>query len=464
MSENREDLVMDKNERAGVTRRGALRGLAGLAAGAAATVLVGGCSGQAGSASSGSSSSAIAEGENWSEDGEVVTNVQRIVSPMRGCEDGHQPGVTGTQQNLQAVAFNMITDDREKVIKLLKEWTTAAENMCAGYPVKEPDAKKYSAPKDTGEAYDLGAAGLTISFGLGATFFQTEDGKDRFGLASIKPEKLDAAMRKFPGDYLNDEECGGDLFLLIAAEDPKVAFHAMRNMVRIAYGKASIKWNKVGYYHTISPEGYAHADRDLFGFRDGTTAPDAGTDEGAKIWDECAWIAAEDDPNGKLYEGGTYMMWRAFNMKFESWDEQTLQEQERVIGRTKLEGIPLSGGEDESATPDLDAVDADGNALIDPRSHIACFRSYLNESGHYMCRWGWNWSNGIDNLGQLQGGMYTGGMARDPEKDFYQYMDRWRDCDLTDYFKFTGSAVWLMLPGLKSDQEYIGQQLFEATA
>ena len=449
----------------GVSRRSAIRDFGILVAGAAAVALTG-CNG--GSSSDGSSSdsgsSDIPEGSNWSEDGEEVVNVQRITTAMRDADGGHQPGVMGSQQNMQAVAFNMITEDRDKVIKMLKEWTKAAENMCLGYPVNEPSSNKYNAPDDTGEAYDLGAAGLTISFGLGASFFETEDGQDRYGLASIKPEKLDYSMRKFPGDYLDDATCGGDIFLLIGAEDPKVCFHAMRNMVRIAYGVASVKWNKVGYYHTISPEGYAHADRDLFGFRDGTTAPDPSTEDGAKVWDDCAWIAADDDPNGDLYEGGTYMMWRGFNMKFESWDEQSLQEQERVIGRTKLEGIPLSGGDDETAEPDLDAVDDDGNALIDPRSHIACFRSYLNESGHTMCRWGWNWSNGIDALGQLQGGMFTGGMARDPEKDFYQYMDRWRDCDLTDYFKMTTSAVWLMLPGLKKDQEYIGQQLFEATA
>jgi len=79
-----------------------------------------------------------------------------------------------------------------------------------------------------------------------------------------------------------------------------------------------------------------------------------------------------------------------------------------------------------------------------------------------MFRWGWNFSNGFNAVGQLKAGMHTGGMVRDPEEDFYAFMRLWRDCDLTEYMSFTSSAVWLMLPGLQKDQTYIGQQIFEA--
>ncbi len=57
--------------------------------------------------------------------------------------------------------------------------------------------------------------------------------------------------------------------LLIGSEDPKGRLHAARNLIRAAYGAATMRWNKVGY--TTMPEKFAHADRDLFGFRGGTT-------------------------------------------------------------------------------------------------------------------------------------------------------------------------------------------------
>ena len=461
--------MRQRNTTRTITRREALLGMGALAAGAATTGLAGCASGGSATAATATAtaddmaaaSAVLPEGEMWSEDGTLVENVQRMAYPMRGVD--HQPGVTGAQQNLQAVSFKMAsTATRDDLVKLLKTWTKYAENMCAGFPVNEPSTDKHAAPEDSGECYDLGAAGLTITFGFGASLFETEDGEDRYGLAKIKPELLVYQQEKFAGDRLVQSDCGGDLFLFIAAEDPKVAFHAARNLIRPAYGIATIKWNKTGYYHTLSPEGYAHADRDLFGFRDGTTAPDPEDEE---YMNTDVWIQPEDNGEyGDLFAGGTYMMWRAFDMKIESWDQQTLAEQERVIGRTKLEGIPLSGGEDETEEPDCSATDADGNLLIDPRSHVGLFASLRQSSGHTMFRWGWNFSSGFNRIGQLKAGMYTGSMSRDPELTFNQFMRLWRDCDLTDYMTFTSSAVWLLLPGLKDDQEYIGQQLFEATA
>lgn len=456
--------------RVGVTRRDALRGLGTLAAGTIAAVVLPGCDdAKASSAPAAASSETVSNQaetgvavatDDWTEDGSMVRNVQRIEVPMRSVE--HQPGVTGSQQNLQAVAFDMSdAATRDDLVALLKTWTKYSENLCDGFPVDEPRSDKNASPLDSGETYDLGAAGLTVSLGFGATLFQASDGTDRYGLAAVRPERLDYTMPHFSGDQLADDECGGDLFLLIAAEDPKVAFHAARNLIRAAYGTATIRWNKVGYYHTLSPEGYAHADRDLFGFRDGTTAP---SPEDEDYMEKCVWIQPDDDPHGELYAGGTYMMWRSFDMKIEAWDQQTLAEQERVIGRTKLEGIPLSGGEDETAEPDPEALDENGDPLIDPASHVGLFSSLRHSSGHTMFRWGWNFSNGFNAVGQLRAGMHTGGMARDPENDFYQFMRLWRDCDLTEYLSFTGSASWLMLPGLQKTQEYLGKNILEATA
>ena len=436
----------------GLTRRQALFG-AGVAAAGAALAGLTGCS----------SGSGDIESQIEKSDGELYYNVERMTTDFRG--DGEQAGLLGGEAAMQCAAFNVTVTKREELIQLLKGWTTAAENMCQGYPVKEPNSNKEASPDDTGEAYDLGASDLKITFGFGASLFEDEDGKDRFGLKKIKPERLIRKMRKMPGDYLVEDQCGGDIYVCCAGNDSQVVWHAMHQMIKTGVGYAKVKWNRIGFLSAEAPGKTDHAPRDPFGFRDGSTNDAIVADE--ELMKKCCWIQDEDNGNSVFSNGGTYIMFRIFAGKLESWDLQTLNEQERVIGRTKLEGIPLSHLDDPSADeftePDLSATDENGNPLIDPRSHISTVRGVRNDTGHVMVRWGWNYTDGIDEFGHMKAGMITGGLSRDPEADFMKFLDAFRDCDLTDYMQYTASAVFIAPHAVRQNQEYIGQDMFEAT-
>ncbi len=438
----------------GITRRQALFG-AGVAAAGAALAGLSGCS-------NGSSGDIETQIEN--SDGELYYNVERRTTDFRG--DKGQAGLLGGEAAMQCAAFDVTTDDRDTLIQLLTDWTVAAENMCQGYPVKEPNSQKEACPDDTGEAYDLGAANMKITFGFGASLFEDEDGNDRFGLQSIKPERLIRKMRKMPGDYLEEDQCGGDIYICCASNDSQVSWHAMHQMIKIGVGIAKVKWNRIGFLSADAPGKTDHAPRDPFGFRDGSTNDAIVADE--DLMNQVSWIQPEDNDNEIFANGGTYIMFRIFAGKMESWDLQTLNEQERVIGRTKLEGIPLSHLDDPNADeftePDLSATDENGQPLIDPRSHISTVRGVRNDTGHAMVRWGWNYTDGIDEFGHLKAGMITGGLSRDPDADFMKFLDAFRDCDLTDYMKYTASAVFIAPHAVRQDQEYIGQDMFEATA
>ncbi|MGA9748824.1 MAG: hypothetical protein WBQ50_15300 [Nocardioides sp.] len=90
---------------------------------------------------------------------------------------------------------------------------------------------------------------------------------------------------------------------------------------------------------------------------------------GVAALDEHVWVAAEDDPAADWLVGGSYLAARRVNMTIEVWDRQPLGEQEQLIGRTKSEGAPLSGGE-EFDEPDF-ALEGRSGPIVPVDAHVA---------------------------------------------------------------------------------------------
>ena len=184
----------------------------------------------------------------------------------------HQAGIlTPMQDRMHFAAFDVITESREELVQLLKDWTTAAARMTQGLAAGElgPTSGPYAAPPDdTGEAIGLPPAGLTITFGFGPTLFRKE-GKDRFGLADRQPAALQR-LPHFPADKLDPQRSDGDLCVQACADDPQVAVHAVRNLARIAFGRAAMRWSQLGFGRTSSTSTSQATPRNLMGFKDGT--------------------------------------------------------------------------------------------------------------------------------------------------------------------------------------------------
>ena len=117
----------------------------------------------------------------------------------------HQAGIlTPAQDRLHFATFDLTTDRRTDLIELLRRWTEAAARMTRGESAGTygPMSGPYDAPPDdTGEAFGLPAAGLTITVGFGASLF------DRFGLRDQRPDAL-IDLPRFPGDALEPSRCG----------------------------------------------------------------------------------------------------------------------------------------------------------------------------------------------------------------------------------------------------------------
>jgi deferrochelatase/peroxidase EfeB len=369
----------------------------------------------------------------------------------------HQSGITtAAQDRLHFAAFDVVPDlDRAGLIELLQDWTVAAARMTQGKPAgKYGPARgpRDAPPDDTGEALDLPPGGLTLTIGFGPALFETTDGRDRFGIASRRPEAL-VDLPRFPGDALLDAYVGGDLCVQACSDDPQVAVHAIRNLSRIAFGRATIRWSQLGFGRTSSTTRGQTTPRNLFGFKDGTANIKA---EDGEVVDDQVWVLGSDGAGWMA--GGSYLVARKIRMVIETWDRQQLGEQERIVGRDKGEGAPLSGGA-EFTEPDFLALSPAGGTKIDPDSHVRLAHPSTND-GAQLLRRGYNFVDGNDELGRLNAGLFFIAFQRDPRKQFIPIQQQLaRNDAMNEYLKHVGSAIFAVPPGAH-EGSYVGAGLF----
>jgi deferrochelatase/peroxidase EfeB len=365
----------------------------------------------------------------------------------------HQAGITtAVQDHLHFVAFDLSErTTRDELIALLQEWSYAASRLTQGLDVSASGAVSGSPdapPDDTGEAIGLGASNLTITFGFGPTLFE-KDGVDRFGIADRRPPGL-AVLPPFVGDRLRTEWSHGDLCVQACADDPQVAVHAIRNLSRIAFGRAAVRWSQMGFGRTSRTTNSQATPRNLFGFKDGTA--NILADDDAALADH-VWVDATEGP--AWLAGGSYLVARKIEMLLESWDRTSLTEQGTTIGRDKAQGAPLSGG-GELTEPDF-AAEQDGAPVIDVASHVRLAHPTTN-GGARMLRRGYNYVDGTNPLGRLDAGLFFLAYVRDPER-FVTVQQSLATDTLNEYIRHIGSAVFAVPPGAAT-AGWVGQALF----
>jgi deferrochelatase/peroxidase EfeB len=351
------------------------------------------------------------------------------------------------QEHLHFASFDMMPrTDRDDLITLLQDWTYAASRMTKGLEVSATGAVGGDAevpPDDTGEALGLPAAGLTITFGFGPSLFENEDG-DRFGIAARRPQKLER-LPAFLGDDLDPQASHGDLCIQACADDPQVAVHAIRNLSRIAFGRARLRWSQLGFGKTSRTTSAQATPRNLFGFKDGTA--NILADDAAAL-DANVWVGASDEP--AWMTGGSYLVARKIAMLIETWDRVRLSEQNTIVGRDKGEGAPLSGG-DEFTAPDF------GSSAIDRNAHVRLAHPDQND-GIRILRRGFNYVNGNNDLGRLDAGLFFLSYQRDPSQ-FISLQRRLSTDRMNEYIRHVGSGIWA-IPAGATPGSYVGAGLF----
>jgi deferrochelatase/peroxidase EfeB len=361
---------------------------------------------------------------------------------------GHQAGIaTPAQDRLCFATFDVSpTASRADLAELLATWTAAAEAMTLGKPVPGDEGDLNTPPDDTGEAVGLTPGRLTVTVGYGPGLFD-----DRFGLAARRPSDL-KPLPQLPGENLDPANSGGDLCVQACADDPQVAFHAVRNLRRLGFGTVVPRWMELGFGRTSSTSPQQATPRNLMGFKDGTRNIDA-TD--ADLMGAHVWIG-EEEPQ-RWARGGSYLVSRKIRMRLEQWDRDRLGDQQDVFGRFKSSGAPLTG-KAETDTPDFAAKNGSGY-VIPADSHVR-LAAHENNNGLRILRRGYSYTDGIDTqTGDLLGGLFFIAFMNSPDRFVTLQRVLGAHDALNEYIQHIGSGVFVVPPGLASGQDW-GRQLF----
>lgn len=358
--------------------------------------------------------------------------------------DAEQAGITTPVQRYSVfMTFDYTGVGASDLQVLLARWSAAIAQLMQGKTVGEVEPARVDAiGKDTGEALDLEPAALTVTVGLGPGLFT-----DKTGLADRKPPLLRELQL---GDTtIKPELAGGDLSVQACADDPQVAYHAVRALARMGKetGSAATRWTVMGFGRAAAGKGQS-TPRNLMGYKDGTRNVFEADDLDAFVW-------TSDGPDWTRH--GTYQVVRKIQMHIENWDTDRVSDQNAVFGRHKVTGAPLTGTQ-EFDEPDFAKQDATGAPVIPATAHIR-LAAHENNDGVKILRRGFNYTDGINQFGFLDGGLLFVSYQNDPAH-FEVLQSRLSRSDaLNEYITHIGSGIFFVPPAPR-EGSYIAAGLF----
>lgn len=347
------------------------------------------------------------------------------------CHGKHQAGILGVPAtHVRHIAYRLRdATDRAALTGMFRILTGDIEGLTAGVaPLADPEPELAARP-----------ARLSITVGVGAALV------DRVN-PSRRPEWL-APLPAFEHDKLGNGFDGGDLLLIVQADDPLPVAHAARMLHRDLDRFFEVAWVQQGFRQSRGSEGKGLTMRNLMGQVDGTVNPTPEEDD----FDEVMWV---DRSDGQAWlAGGSAFVLRRIRMELDTWDRVDRPGREQTMGRTLSDGAPLtnpSGG--EHAPVDFDAKNALGLPIISSAAHIR--RAHSEDRRERIVRRAVNYDDGHE------AGLLFGCYQRNPLKQFVPIQQRLDQADLlNEWVTHTGSAVFAVLPGFRSG-ETIGAALF----
>lgn len=189
----------------------------------------------------------------------------------------------------------------------------------------------------------------------------------------------------------------GDLLFHIRAERGDMCFELER-LLLAALGDAVTVVDEV--------QGFRYFDaRDLLGFVDGTENP-VGND----LYNST--LIDNEDPD---FAGGSYVVVQKYLHNLDGWGALTVEDQEKIIGRTKLDDVELEDTGRKSHKSLATIVDADGNERHILRDNMPFGRPGQGEFGTYFI----GYARYLEVIEQMIRNMFIG----DPVGDYDRILD-----------------------------------------
>jgi deferrochelatase/peroxidase EfeB len=360
--------------------------------------------------------------------------------------NAQQAGISTSPQRFTFyMTFDLTSPLRSDLQVLLARWSAAIAQLMKGETIGQVEPKGDSQVGfDTGEALNLGPASLTVTVGLGPKVFT-----DTYGLADKKPALM-RALIQLPSDALVAGISGGDLSVQACADDPQVAYHAVRDLARIAKdsGTAATRWTVMGFGRASAGKGQA-TPRNLLGFKDGTR----NIRDDAEF-EKFVWV--KGGPAWQRY--GSYQVVRKIQMHIENWDTDRVSDQNNVFGRHKVSGAPLTGTH-EFDTPDFHKRDAKGDPVIPFTAHMR-LAAHETHGGIKILRRGYNYTDGINQFGLLDAGLLFLSYQNDPAHFETLQSSLGASDALNEYISHIGSGIFFVPPA-PQEGSYLAEGMFD---
>ncbi|MFD5599689.1 Dyp-type peroxidase [Leucobacter sp. NPDC058333] len=346
------------------------------------------------------------------------------------CHGMHQAGVATTPAaHLRYVAYTMHRDtDRAALARLFRILTDDVEGLTSGSaPLADPEPELAARP-----------ARLTVTIGVGRGLVDRVD-------PALTPEWL-GALPAFSRDELDGRHDGGDLLVLLQADDPLPIAHAARMLDRDISGFAKRAWTQQGFRQARGSESSGTTMRNLMGQVDGTVNAQPDDEDFAGL----VWIDGSETASTPWLENGTALVLRRIRMELDTWDRVDRPGRELAIGRRVVDGAPLTGGTEHTAI-DFEQKNAIGLPTVPSYAHVR--RAHSSNPSERIVRRAANYDDGTES------GLLFGCFQRDPLRQFVPIQRRLDELDLlNEWVTHTGSAVFAILPGFRRG-ETLGAKL-----